>query len=78
MGEEGKLAFPAISYGARKVSEQIAKNKFKNLEDLLKMGYSPTALRGTRGTQGVQATGLLGQTLMPQDPTLGLLGNTEQ
>ena len=78
LGEEGKLAFPAISYGARKVSEQIAKNKFKNLEDLLKMGYSPTALRGTRGTQGVQATGLLGQTLMPQDPTLGLLGNTEQ
>jgi hypothetical protein len=78
LGEEGKLAFPAISFGARKVSEQIAKNKFKNLEDLLKMGYSPTALRGTRGTQGVQATGLLGQTLMPQDPTLGLLGNTEQ
>ena len=78
LGEEGKLAFPAISFGARKVSEQIAKNKFKNLEDLLKMGYSPTALRGTRGTQGVQATGLLGQTLMPQDPTLGLLGNIEQ
>jgi hypothetical protein len=42
------------------------------------MGYSPTALRGTRGTQGVQATGLLGQTLMPQDPTLGLLGNIEE
>lgn len=78
LGEEGKLAFPAISYGARKVSEQIAKNKFKNLEDLLKMGYSPTALRGIRGTQGVQATGLLGQTLMPQDPTLGLLGNNQE
>ena len=67
MGEEGKVLFPAISAGARAISGAIAKNKFKDLENLMKMGYLPTQVRGTTSTMPLSVGGLLEQTTPQTD-----------